>query len=401
MPDTITAPPTTEKPAVTATPETHVQPELTEGNSTGSAEDIKKSFDDLEARWTARNPPLPGEKPASDLEKKPDATPAKEDETPPEAPKPDAAKEAKTAVSAPKALRMALDKAESELKTHQAKVADLEAKYKAAEEKGKSTTLLAERLAAAEKERDDARASLRAAKQETSPEFHEKYVKPFEEAADMAREEIGQLNIINPETEEPFRKADWSKDFASLYQLERPEARVMAERMFGKEADLVMSHYTELHRLDRVRGRALEAEKASWAERTKADQAAQVRNREGWNAGIKEATDYLVKAYPQFFAEDPKDPDGSALIKEGMEFVNSKPTTFKEAVIHRAAMQMYAAAHPRLKASVERLSKENAELKKTIEELKGAGPGTTKRPSGAEPAPEKGFLESFREEMRD
>jgi len=139
-----------------------------------------------------------------------------------------APKELRERYKATKAERDALTKAKT----------DLEAKIKQFESQGKDTTALTGRLAALEKERDAAYAELRAAKQEASPEFKEKYDKPFNTAAERARKQVLELQVANAE-DGTNRPATW-EDFSALYSLPVGKAIEQANTLFGTSAQFVL-----------------------------------------------------------------------------------------------------------------------------------------------------------------
>lgn len=399
MPETLTASPTEPKPTAAPTPSPEPSPDIPpapEPAPDQTQADLD-AFSAMEARWDKRNAPKPEEKVPDKTEDKATEPPAKEpEEKVPEAP-PDKTRPDKT-ISQPKALRQQIDSLTGELKAKSTAYAELEAKYRALEPKGKETTALAERLASTEKQLEETRASLRAAKQELSPEFKEKYDKPFDEAAATARTEIEALAIVDEEGQ-PVRQANWEKDFANLYNLEYIEAKKRSKQMFGDDSGLVMEHYLRLHRMANERNKALEAEKAQWSERTKADEARRVQQREAFEQASSKVEQALVAKHPDLYGEDPKDPEGNQLLKEGLALVDSTPKTLQDAAVLKANIRLRAAASFRLAAQNKRLAQEVADLKKTLEELKSSGPGPTKRPSGAEPKPEKDWRTALHEEM--
>lgn len=394
MPDPLTAPPTEPKP--TTPPPEPSPPPAPEPAADQTREELD-AFSAMEARWDQRNPPKPEEKPPEKPVEKP-AEKATETPTEPAPETPTDKPRADKTISQPKALRQQIDSLTGELKAKTTALADLEARYRALEPKGKETTALAERLAATEKQLEETRASLRAAKQELSPEFKEKYDKPFDEAAATARTEFEALAVLDNDGQ-PARQASWEKDFANLYNLPYIEAKTRSKQMFGDDAGLVMEHYLRLHRMANDRNKALEAEKAQWSERTKADEARRVQQREAFEQASAKVQEALIAKHPDLYGEDPKDPDGNQLLKEGLALVDSTPKTLQDAAVLKANIRLRAAASFRLAAQNKRLTQEVADLKKTIEELRSSGPGPTKRPSGAEPKPEKDWRTALHEEM--
>src|SRR5882724_5262024 len=110
------------------------------------------------------------------------------------------------------------------MKGLQAKIADAEAR-------GKDVTVLTERLANLEKERDGLRGELRAAKQEVSDDFKEKWDKPFNQGAAYAKSVVEQMAITAEDGTQ--RAATWN-DFIALYHMPLNKAAQSARQMFGE-----------------------------------------------------------------------------------------------------------------------------------------------------------------------
>lgn len=352
-------------------------------------------FQNLDSRIGKRPEPKP----------EPKAEPKAEAEkavAPPEKPAP--SKEDRT-IQAPKALREQLEKTTSELKSRTEAISSLEAKIADYERKGKSTTALVERLAAVEKERDEARAEIRAFKQTASPEFKTKYEEPLNDAFAYAQEIVGRMHVGRiVETEDgskqwqPTGKADFDRDFVKLYHLhaDDPSAAIeQAESVFGKGARVVLDHITELSRLNRAYKSAELKEKAQWKEKTSAEEAERARQFEAWNAGIAKMEEVLRQKRPEWYDEDPEDKEGNELLQEGRKLVNYQPKTFQEQVSTYVRNKMNAEAFPRMAHRYALLKEENAELKAKLQEYESNGPGKGKRPA-EEGEPE----EDWRTEMR-
>lgn len=358
-------------------------------------------FDELDRKWDARTatPAAPPKEPAKE--------PAGEPGKPQDEPKPDG--DGKTAEPAPqkrvvepKALRAQLEKVSGELKSANDARLALEKKIADAEAKGKDTTVLAERLAKRDKEVEDLRAELRAAKREVAPEFIEKYDKPFNLAAAHAQQVIEKLRVVESVDDESgeakYRPAKW-EDFVRLYHLPEGEDALEAEKLFGKTSRLVKHHLRKLKELDYVKQVALEEEKGKWEERTKAEEATKVQQREAFERASAKVDQDLKTKHPDWYADDPNDPDGNKLLQEGYALVDSKPRSFQEAIVIRANIRNRAAAFPRLVARNKALKTEVDALKAKIEEMKGSGPGPTKRGAEGEPKPETDWKDDLRKEL--
>lgn len=317
---------------------------------------------------------------------KPDAPPAKPDVKPtPDAkpaPAPDSEwDDAKITKASPKELRDYAKKrageaaaARAEVAATQKRVADLEGKITAAEAKGKDTTALSEQLTTALRERDEARTELRVARNEVSPEFKAKYETPFNEAAGEAQELVEQMQVT--QADGTVRKASWKSDFADIYNSDYINAKRKATELFGDEAPLIMQQYLDLHKLDKVRQKALLAEKANFpkleqervAKAAQAAQAGEVLYTKAFEA---------IKSKEPDFQDVAGDSEGNALLKKGMDefsvvMRNDLTPVNKALATARAAHR--AAAYPRLKSIIAKRDTEIAALKEQVTQLKGSSP---------------------------
>ncbi len=363
MADTLTAP-------VTAAPVTPTPaPALAPSPSPAPSVDIKSSpFSALDTK--ARTVPAKVE-PAKDGDKKPDATP------------PD-----KTAVTTSKDDRTAKDpkwyrdehaRMKSETEKTVARIKELESKITEGEARGKDMSVLSQRLAEREKELDNIRGELRAAKQEVSPEFKEKWDKPFNDSAAYAKNMIEQLGVQTEEGAQ--RPATWN-DFAALYQMPINKAAQAARQMFGEDAQLVINQLDKLHQLDYQRGTALEGEKARWKESATREEAENIQRKQGFNAMKEQVEKHLAETNPDF-QDKPGDEGNESreLRQQGYELFDGKPKDIKEAAIKTAYVRHIVAAHYPLIRERDGLRSKVSELEKTVAELRGNKPGPTGKPS--------------------
>lgn len=386
-------PPAPSAPAPAATPAPAPSPSPAPASSVPSPQAAPSApsgdgdsdpFASLDARIGKRPDKAPGDK-----TKQPDKEPASKDDR---------------TVTAPKALREQLEKTNGELKTYKERVASYEAKIAEFESKGKDTTALSERLAAIEKERDDARAEARALKQEASPEFKDKWEKPFNQAADYAKSLVEQLQVgefvQNEETGtrewKPSRAATW-EDFGQLYSMPAAKAAQTARQMFGDDAPLVIGQLNDLHRLDYQRGKALEEERTNWKANESKQQADQVRQREAWTAAAAKAEQQLKEKFADRYVASPEDTEAAEFLAEGERLLNQKPKTMQEAAQIHARNKLNAISAHLAFHRVAVQKAEIEELKAEIEELRGGKPGKTRSTTDA---PAGGSEKHWSEELR-
>jgi len=297
-------------------------------------------------------------------------------------------------IDTPKARRAKLEQAIAEAKAAKDALAEREAKIAEFEGRSKESTALAERLAAIEKERDEAKAEARGLRQEMSPEFHEKYEAPYDAACNQAQQFVETLTVDNGDG--TTRKASWERDFAAIYNLPEVEAAERAEQMFGKHADRVMRRYERLHDLSATRDAAKAHERANWQKTETERQANAVREREAATAMYTHVEKDLREKNSDWFGEKPDDPEENAIVKSHSEKLMEKPKSMQEHVIRQARVKLYAENFPRvayrLKKALERIS----ELEAKGESASASEPGKTRRSSSVEAPKPKTFEEGLR-----
>jgi hypothetical protein len=288
---------------------------------------------------------------------------------------------------APKDLRERVKQLRTESQASATRVKDLEAKIKAWDEKGLDTTALTARLAAVEKERDDAYAERRAAKQEASPEFKEKWDKPFNLAAERAKRQVTELTVTDPESGES-RPATWA-DFAALYALPVGKAIEQANAIFGASANFVLQQRERLLELDDARKSALEEERAHFKERDNQEVAEQAKEREQVASTWRVTNSRLAETHPDY-KDDPEDTEAMEARKHALTVFDTKVEGadrgdfIKKKLLRDAHIRQRVGAYPVLKLKLSRLEAKNAELQKQVEALKGTDPRKTSRPGGAD-----------------
>lgn len=391
------APPTTPPPTSTPPPAPPSPPpappvvsEAPDKGTTDATNPFDAQYEKLKAKPT----------PAKPEDKKPDDKSAgdKIDATPP-------AKDDKKVSEGPKALRDQLEKTNGELKTTRERLQQLESKEKEWEARGKDTTALAAQIAAEKKEKETLQSELRALKQEASPEFKDKYDKPFNQAAEYAKRVIEQMTVTetNDAGEPVTRQATWD-DFAQLYRMPSNKSIKLINQMFGDTAPVVIQEMRELQKLDYTRQTALQEEKAQWSQREQADTAKRAQEREGIQSMWQTVNKDIAEKHPEFYQSDPADPDGNTLLEDGYKMVDSalsnrESMTMQQKVILDANIRHRAAAFGREVHRRQKAEARVAELEAEKAELKGSGPGSTKRAGDGAPAVDVDWKDDLRKEM--
>lgn len=300
--------------------------------------------------------------------------------------------------AAPKELRLHAKKLKDEKSALDAKVKELERAIAEKDGRGADSSALTSRLNQIEKERDDYAAQLRAARQEASPEFKEKYDKPFNQAAEAARQEISELTITNAE-DGTTRQATWA-DFSALYSLPVGKFIEQANALFGPAAQFVIQKREQLQTLDRARRMALEEEKAQFKQRDEKDRAESVRNREKDTAFLAEQHKRLAESVDDYKV-DPTDKESLDAQKYALDAFDKAPESREKSLVKFAHIRARVAAFAVNKVKLSRANAKIAELEAQVADLKGSAPGGTHRSTTAPVTNgEDDSMESFLEGAR-
>ena len=289
---------------------------------------------------------------------------------------------AKPPEGGPKELRAELDRVRAERDNFKLQQAFLEKRISEAESKGKDTAALAERAAKLEQTIAEREGELRMLKQEASPEFKDKYDKPFTEAAEYAREVVGQLTVTDDSG--TTRIATWD-DFAALYTQPYSKAIDQATAMFGNAAQVVINHLTELHRLDSVRHRALKSERENAAVRMKDEEGKRVQSQEATAAALAKLQEELPQKFDAY-RDPPEDKELSESRAKQFAIFDAQPKSPQQAMIKFAHIRQMVGAHKPLLIQNSRLKAEVARLQAELDGKTTKEPQSHRRPGGTETA---------------
>lgn len=279
-------------------------------------------------------------------------------------------------VKEPKELRAELDRIRSELKAKSDSHSALEAKIAEYERKGKETEPLVSRLQTLEKEMDGLRAENRALKQETSPEFKQKYDAPFDRLAQRAKGVIEKIQIQNEETG-TVRNATWG-EFSKIYRLDEFTALRESKKEFGDDgAQIVMGYYRQLHELEDARDLALTEEKKQWKEKAAAEEAKRIQTREEINKLWSDTNKDLSEKVDDYH-DSPDDKELLDARQAALAAYDAPPKTMKDRVIKDAHNRQRVAAFSVQKLIIARLQKK---LEEQAAEMDGLKEKTPKPPT--------------------
>ena len=259
-----------------------------------------------------------------------------------------------------------------------------------------------ERLTNAEKRAQEYEDHLRYSDYSKSEEFQTKYQKPYEKAWAAMINNLGELTITDPQTNavRPFE----AKDMLALLNLRLPEARRMADELYGPLADDVMAHRKTIQELYDQQQAALEDAKKNGAEREKTRAAETAKHREKEMTVARDSFDQANKAvleHPEHgvnFKHVEGDDELNTALDKGYAFAQQ---AFGEGLImqpglsleqrataakRHAALINRAAAYGRLHLENKRKAARIAKLEKELAEFRGSVPGGG-QPTSAAGAP--------------
>lgn len=250
---------------------------------------------------------------------------------------------------------------------------------------------LQERAEAAQKRADELENRIRFVSYKDSQEFKDKYEKPYVDAWITGRQRVAGMTVItDPETGESRKGTP--EDFDTLMKIVSDDAAAeFAAEHFGNRASSVMYHREKVQELSGQADRAVEEYRTKGSEQEKqAREQAETFNKtvstevgKLWNEGINGASE----KYPQWSKPVEGDEKGNQLLARGLEMANKAFASFNvfdpklskeqrsEMVRLHTALFNKAAWFDRLAYQKQAVDKENAELKKQLEEFKASAPG--------------------------
>lgn len=235
-----------------------------------------------------------------------------------------------------------------------------------------------EKMAAIEKENAALREVVRYTDYRKSPEFTEKYEKPYNEAWSKAVSEVTQLSLSLEDG--TVRKAT-ANDLLALANAPLDQLDDLAQAWFPKSSPRVIRHVEKIRDLAEAQDKALEEAKKGAGEFEAKRNGEFQRLNQAFTQAYTGATTELTKKYPKWFAPDEADPQGNDILKKGFEyadtvFANGAQLTPEQRAGRLAVIRAKAANHDRLAAKVKAHNARIAELEAKLAEYEASGPPT-------------------------
>ncbi len=217
------------------------------------------------------------------------------------------------------------------------------------------------------------------------PDYIEKYQKPFESAADYAKRIVESIEVLG-EDGVP-RLANFQKDFATIYNLDRPAAAARAKELFGDDRQAVMAQYDELKRLDSNRQNALKEWQTGADEREKKTRAEQIAATQNAISAFKSASKDMMEANPDLFMDKPDSPEEIDIRKQSAQLVDAAyfgrdKLNPEELLVLDAAIHLRATNFPVLQHRNHQLEARVKELEARITGEEGSIAGDVLKNSG-------------------
>lgn len=261
---------------------------------------------------------------------------------------------------------------------------------------------MAVKLQAAEKRLSELDETLRFTNYERSPEYKEKYEKPYIQAYQLGRKRISTLDVVERATENPDtgeRKIEQQarpatpEDFDVLVSItDDREARKMAKQMFGEDAGIALAHREKVHEASQAASAAVEDYRKNGAEREKQQQEMTAKQRAEVQQEWERLNKATVEKYPKLFGPIEGDKEGNELLEKGFAMVDrafstdaNKLSPLELAKLHTQIRNRAAGFGRQVminKRQAAQIKELEAKLKEIEESVPGGGDGAPIKPAG-------------------
>lgn len=262
---------------------------------------------------------------------------------------------------------------------------------------GGDTSALAKTLESRDKEIERLRGELAAQNYSKHPDFQSKYEKPFNDAANRAKDIIESLEVTEKDAEgnEKNRPANWKQDFGIIFRMPRAGARARAKELFPDANDVatVMNQYDRLHELDEAKTQALTEWQTGASEREQRERAQKLVQQQKVGQAFEATTNDFIEA-DQEFQIKPDDTESKSLWDKSQAivdeiFFNRAKHSPEELVILDSAVRLRAINEPVLRARLAKVQAELEDYKARLEGKEASANGKTRRTAPPANQPEE------------
>lgn len=278
----------------------------------------------------------------------------------------------------PKELRTAYEALKAKTKTLETELAHLRAEKSKPPSEDPEKKTLSERVQQYERRLKELDEELKYAAYERSPEYQERYEKPFIDAYQTGRDKTARLRLT---AEDGTVRQATVEDFDRIVRIpDDDQAADLAAQLFGTKASMVMYHRERVQELNAARYRATEEFRRTGSERFKKASeeatARQTKMRELWEQENKTAQE----KYPQWFKPWGDDEEGDKLLAQGYHLADlafsdqlAQEPVEKQIAVH-TALRNRAAAFGRLAHLNRRLTEKVAHLEEELAQYNNSEP---------------------------
>lgn len=285
-------------------------------------------------------------------------------------------------------------------KTHEATVTQLKQRIDQFEQQTRDAgnpVEMARQLTAMKQQVDDYEQRVRMLDYERSTEYADKFEKPYNNAWVRATKEIAELEVYyetgeKDENQQPkiSTRVATKGDFQYVMQLPLGKASQAATKLFRDNAAIVMGHYNRIRDLRQNAIDAIEEYKTKGKEHEETKKA-KLQTETATHNQLWKTTNERMGAdekRKEFWGKS-EDPEEQKELERGFSFADQlfgesyEKLPMEDKILLHAAIRHRVAGFHKLAYRNKSLRSQIADLNKTIEELRGSGPG---RPGGGSPA---------------
>ncbi len=289
----------------------------------------------------------------------------------------------------PKQLRQEFDSTKAERDADRKARAELEAKIKDAEERGKNTDALQSKLAEMEKEIKARDEKLSMAQFEASPEFKEKFEKPYAKTWNRVKSYVDALQRVDG------APAKFETDFVELLRTPHAGAPAKAREIFGEDhAQQILGMRNRLLEMEEDAQEAIQGERANWeGNQKKRQESARLEEmqRDQQKTQNKQLFDKVMdeigKSVPDYVDPTGEDADDeiAGLRKAEYDMFDSQPKSAQEHFSKLAHMRHRFAAFKAQQLTIAKLKSKLDETTKALNDAKDPQPlsGGSRKPGGS------------------
>jgi hypothetical protein len=246
-----------------------------------------------------------------------------------------------------------------------------------------------ERIAAVEKRNQELEEKIKFVDFKESPEFQEKYQKPYKAAWDLAMSELSELTVLDAHTGQERPMAP--NDLLDLVQMPLREAIDSAKEIYGSAADTVMGYRAKIKALYQQQADAIATAKKNGVESAAKQTAAQQEKMQQINSTVgkhwEEVNKHILanETTGQYFKPVEGNEEINSRLEKGYKFVDEtmavnpmNPNLTEEqrvdAVKRHASLRHRAAAFGRMRMELEQSRKSETALKARLAQFEQSTP---------------------------